>query len=70
MQPLLAQYPLLITKTVIFSPDKCDRLSDQVCHRSNTPFTYQESVCLWPHERDICPDTLYLDSVRSPVIFN
>ena len=21
----------------------------------------------WPHEQDICPDTLYLDSVRQPV---
>lgn len=20
----------------------------------------------WPHEQDICPDTLYLDSVRQP----
>jgi hypothetical protein len=22
-----------------------------------------ETVC-WPHEQDICPDTLYLDSVK------
>jgi hypothetical protein len=35
-----------------------------VCYFADIPFTYQESVCLWPHERDICPDTLYLDSVK------
>ena len=29
----------------------------------------QAMVCagtvVWPHEQDICPDTLYLDSIRS-----
>lgn len=23
---------------------------------------------VWPHEQDICPDTLYVDSVKSPKI--
>jgi DUF971 family protein len=26
----------------------------------------ENGTVTWPHEQDICPDTLYLDSVRSP----
>lgn len=26
----------------------------------------REGTVAWPHEQDICPDTLYLDSVKLP----
>lgn len=25
-----------------------------------------DGTVIWPHEQDICPDTLYLDSTKSP----
>ena len=29
--------------------------------------TVLDGAVLWPHEQDICPDTLYLDSEKTPV---
>lgn len=25
-----------------------------------------DGTVVWPHEQDVCPDTLYLDSVKKP----
>ncbi|MCX6582773.1 MAG: DUF2442 domain-containing protein [Candidatus Aminicenantes bacterium] len=37
----------------------------------NVGYFKQEKVLdgtvVWPHEQDICPDTLYLDSIKEPV---
>ena len=27
-----------------------------------------DGTVMWPHEQDICPDTLYLDSMKLPTI--
>jgi len=36
---------------------------DEACFRQVRP---EGRTVIWPHEQDVCPDTLYLDAEREP----